>query len=85
MLSFSGKIRRIVLVPAAAVLTLSSAFFVFYTVRLLVVTRGLRSIRAGGGGTYVGAVVFPVLAILLGWGGWRCVRALRGIRNEAKE
>ncbi len=85
MPSFSAKVRRIVLVPAAAVLTLASAFFVFYTVRLLVVTRGFRSIRAGGGGAYVGAVVFPLLAFLLGWGGWRCVRSLRGVKNEAKE
>jgi hypothetical protein len=85
MPSFSGKVRRAVIVPAASVLTLASVFFVFYTVRLLVITRGLRSIRAGGGGAYVGAVVFPMLAVLLGWGGWRCVRALRESRNAAKE
>ena len=70
--------RRIVLILAAAALALASAFFIFYTARLLVVTRGLRATRAGGGGAYIGAVVFPLLAVLLGWGGWRIVRTLRG-------
>jgi hypothetical protein len=62
---------------AAGVLSLVSAFFVFYTARLLVVTHGLQATRAGGEGAYVGAVAFPVLAILCGWGGWRCARAAR--------
>ncbi len=48
-------------------LGLVSAFFVFYTVRLLVVTGGLRHLRAGGTGAYIGAVVFPLLAITSGW------------------
>jgi hypothetical protein len=51
-----------------------SAFFVFYTVRLLSVTHMLRQTRAGGQGAYVGAVVFPVLALGLGWGAMRCWR-----------
>ena len=68
---------------AAAVLALGSAFFVFYTVRLLVVTRGLRAVRAGGHGAYLGAVAFPVLAVLLGWGVWRIVGAIRGRRPPA--
>jgi hypothetical protein len=59
-------------------LALVSAFFVFYTVRLLYVTHGLQSIRSGGQGAYIGAVVFPFLAVLTGWGGWRCLRASRG-------
>jgi hypothetical protein len=50
----------------ALLLAAGSAFFVFYTIRLLVVTRFLQSIRPGGGGAYLGAVVFPVLAIGLG-------------------
>ena len=44
-----------------------SAFFVFYTVRLFVVTGFLQHTRPGGGGAYVGAVVFPLLAILFAW------------------
>ena len=44
-----------------------SAFFAFYTVRLLVVTRGLQETRAGGQGAYIGALVFPVLAVGFGW------------------
>jgi hypothetical protein len=51
-----------------AVLTgLVSAFFVFYFVRLLVVTSFLRHLRPGGGGAYIGAVAFPIIAILFAW------------------
>ena len=53
---------------------LLSLFFVFYTARLLFVTRGLTAIRAGGQGAYIGAIVFPLLAILLGWSAWRLLR-----------
>jgi hypothetical protein len=43
-----------------------SAFFIFYTVRLLVVTGFLTHTRAGGGGAFIGAFAFPVLAIAFG-------------------
>jgi len=56
------------------VLALLSIFFIFYTGRLLYVTHGFTSIRPGGQGAYVGAVVFPLLAILLGWAAWRLLR-----------
>ena len=58
-------------------LGLLSAFFVFYTARLLYVTRGLTAIRPGGQGAYLGAIVFPLLALLFGWLAWRCLRAAR--------
>ncbi|MDB4899330.1 MAG: hypothetical protein JWN53_1138 [Gemmatimonadetes bacterium] len=51
-----------------------SAFFIFYTIRLLVVTRALQATRPGGQGAYVGAVVFPLLAIGCGWVSWRCFK-----------
>lgn len=56
------------------VLALLSVFFVFYTARLLFVTHGLTAIRTGGQGAYVGAIIFPLLAILFGWGAWRLLR-----------
>ena len=56
------------------VLALLSGFFVFYTARLVYVTRGFTAIRPGGQGAYVGALVFPLLAILFGWGAWRLLR-----------
>jgi hypothetical protein len=56
------------------VLALLSVFFLFYAARLFYVTRGLTAIRTGGQGAYVGAVVFPLLAILFGWGAWRLLR-----------
>ena len=55
-----------------------SAFFIFYAVRLFVVTGGLLHTRAGGQGAYIGAIVFPLLALVFAWAGVRCwVRAGR--------
>jgi hypothetical protein len=51
-----------------------SAFFIFYTVRLLAVTGGLAHTRPGGQGAYVGAVVFPLLAVMFAWAGVRSWR-----------
>jgi hypothetical protein len=73
----SANVASVFFFVAAGLLGLLSAFFVFYTIRLLYVTHGLQTIRAGGQGAYIGAIVFPVLALLLGWGAWLCVRALR--------
>ena len=58
----------------AVVLFALSAFFIFYTVRLLAVTGGLAHTRPGGQGAYVGAVVFPLLAIAFAWAGVRSWR-----------
>ena len=69
--------RGAALVLFALVCTALSGFFVFYTARRLYVTHGLRSIRAGGGGAYAGAIVFPVLAFLFGWAARRFAQKLR--------
>jgi hypothetical protein len=58
----------------AAIFALLSAFFVFYTVRLLVVTGFLHHTRAGGHGAFIGAMVFPILALLFGWASAQCRR-----------
>ena len=50
----------------AVVLGVIIAFFVFYTVRPLDVTHGLQQLRAGGG-AYIGAVVFSLIALVFGW------------------
>ena len=55
----------------AVLIALVSAFFVFYSVRLLVVTGFLRHTRAGGGGAYVGTVAFPLLAFGFAWAALR--------------
>ena len=55
----------------ALIIGFVSIFFVFYTIRLFTVTRGLQAVRASGHGAYIGAVVFPVLAIALGALAWR--------------
>jgi hypothetical protein len=58
----------------AVLLGAVSLFFAFYTVRLLVVTQGLRHTRVGGQGAFVGAVVFPLIAIGCGWASAVCWR-----------
>ena len=73
----STNSARVIFGLVAGVLALFSAFFFFYTARLLYVTHGLQAIRAGGQGAYVGAIVFPLLALLFGLGAWRCARAVR--------
>jgi hypothetical protein len=46
-------------------------------IRLLVVTAFLTRTRVGGGGAFVGAVAFPLLALLFGW---LALRLWRGSR-----
>jgi hypothetical protein len=64
-------LRRVLALIAGFV----SAFFVFYTIRLLVVTTFLTRTRADGGGAFVGAIAFPLLAL---FSGWLAMRAWRG-------
>jgi hypothetical protein len=71
--------RRALAIAAAAV----SAFFVFYTVRLLVVTGFLQHTRPGGGGAYAGAVVFPLLALFFGWAAVRAWRRTASVPRRS--
>ena len=58
----------------AVVLGGISAFFAYYTIRLLAVTGFLQQTRPGGQGAYAGAVIFPLVALACGWAGARCWR-----------
>jgi hypothetical protein len=58
-------------------LAVLSVFFFFYTGRLLYVTKFFSTIRPGGQGAYVGAIAFPLIGLLTGWGAWRCFRATK--------
>jgi membrane protein implicated in regulation of membrane protease activity len=71
------NVRSISTYFAMTVCGLVSAFFVFYEIRLLFVTKGLTGVRVGGGGTYIGAVAFPILAILFGIAAWRLFKNAR--------
>lgn len=62
-------LRTLAIVAAAL-----SAFFIFYTIRLYAITSALTRTRPGGGGAYVGAVVFPLLALLFAWAAYRAWR-----------
>ena len=68
----------------AIALGLVSAFFFFYTARLLVVTGFLQHTRAGGQGAFVGAVAFPVIAIVFGWAAWRAWRRGASTNESAR-
>jgi hypothetical protein len=68
---------------AGTILGLFSAFFIFYTIRLLYVTQLLTAIHTGGQGAYIGAVVFPILAIVCGFLSWRSMKAAQK-RRQAK-
>ena len=65
--------HRIVALAAGLI----SGFFIFYTIRLLAVTAFLTRTRVGGGGAFVGAVAFPVLALVFGWVALRAWRRAR--------
>jgi hypothetical protein len=72
-----SKLRSFILRAVGVILSFISLFFVFYTARLFYVTHGLTQIRAGGNGTYIGAVAFPILALLFGYAAWRCAKTAR--------
>jgi hypothetical protein len=69
--------QRLLLYTLSAIFAGISLFFVFYTVRLLTVTRGLSATRPGGQGAYVGAIVFPLLAAGCAWVSWRTATRAR--------
>lgn len=54
-----------------------SLFFLFYTIRLFIVTRGLTVINTGGQGAYIGAIVFPILAVIFGVATWFFLKSAR--------
>jgi hypothetical protein len=75
MNSLSQKIRLIVLYLFGTVTGLISLFFIFYTVRLLYITRGLSAIKTGGQGALIGAIAFPLLAIGFGFIAWISIKS----------
>jgi hypothetical protein len=69
--------QRLLLYTLSALFAFISLFFVFYAVRLLYVTRGLQATRPNGEGAFVGALVFPALAVGCAWVSWRCIKRAR--------
>lgn len=67
----------------AIVAACCSAFFIYYTIRLLAVTGFLARTRPGGGGAYVGAVIFPLLALAFAWAAWRAWEVSRATDRSA--
>ena len=77
MNSLPQKIRLILLYLLSIITGLISLFFVFYTVRLLYVTHRLSVINTGGQGAFIGAIVFPLLAIGFGFIAWISIKSIR--------
>ena len=77
MTSFNKKFRSTAFYFSAVFTGLISVFFIFYTIRLLYITRGLTAINTGGQGAYIGAIAFPLLAVGFGFIPWCCVRVTR--------
>jgi hypothetical protein len=66
--------QRLLLYTLGLLFAFLTVFFLYYTVRLITVTRGLQATRPGGQGAFVGAIVFPALALGCAWVSWRCVK-----------
>ncbi|MFL5605553.1 MAG: hypothetical protein ACJ8AD_03825 [Gemmatimonadaceae bacterium] len=69
--------QRLLLYTLSALFALLCLFFLYYTLRLVYVTRALQATRPNGQGAFVGAVVFPALAIGCAWVSWRCTKRAR--------
>ncbi len=69
--------KLIILYCLVGVCGFIGAFFVFYTARLFYITQGLSNIRVGGKGTYIGAVAFPILALVFFLISWHLYKSIQ--------
>jgi F0F1-type ATP synthase membrane subunit b/b' len=83
MTTSARRIGPITFYLAATILGLISAFFIFYTIRLLSVTKLLTAIHTGGQGAYIGAIAFPILATVCGFLAWKSLKEAKR-RRQAK-
>lgn len=74
----SSKIIKVLFGITGFLAALLCLFFLFYTLRLIYVNLTVPDIAARRSfGMYVGFVAFPLAALIFGWIGWRCLKALR--------
>jgi hypothetical protein len=69
------SVKKLVLLPVGASFGLAGLFFCYYTLRLIYVNlfvEGVAEHRSGG--MYIGAVVFPLAAIIFGVLSWLLLR-----------
>ena len=83
-MSVSQQPRNILLIVVGIFFAAPSIFFTYYTVRLIYVNLTASAEDAAAhrtGGMLIGAIVFPVAAIVFGLISWFCFRkARRGFR-----
>lgn len=78
MSSFVRQAKIVTVILLGAVLALASVFFSFYTVRLLYVNLMMpEGASRRQFGMYIGAIAFPLAAVLFGWLSLRCIKAVR--------
>jgi hypothetical protein len=72
------QFKMIFLSLAGTLLALASLFFLYYTVRLIYINLTVAEIAARrSGGMLIGAIAFPLAAILFGFLSWFCFKKAR--------
>ena len=77
------QIKTIVLNLVGILLVLPCLFFIYYTVRLIYINLAVADIAEHrSGGMLIGAIVFPVAAIVFGILSWLCFKLARGSKQN---
>ena len=77
MMAMSKQLKNIMLTVAGIVFALPSLFFAFYTTRLVYVNLAATTEEAAAhrtGGMLIGAIAFPLAAIIFGLISWFCFK-----------
>ena len=79
------QIGKFVLLSSGIVFIPASLFFCYYSIRLLYINLAFAEAAAHrSAGMYIGAVVFPLAAIVFGVLSWLCFRQARRLEPEIK-
>ena len=82
----STRIKKVLFAVCGIAFALPSLFFAYYTVRLIYINLTASAAEAAAhrtGGMLIGAIAFPVAAIVFGILSWFCInKVLRGSTNK---
>ncbi|MGH9946728.1 MAG: hypothetical protein ACRD6X_05970 [Pyrinomonadaceae bacterium] len=82
MMEESVQLRKTVFLVASVAFALPCLFFVFYTLRLIYVNLTMENAAAHRtGGMLIGAIAFPLAAIIFGLISFYCLRSVRRSRK----
>jgi hypothetical protein len=78
MSNYFQIVKMVLLILIGITMALASLFFCYYTARLIYVNLTVADAAAHRStGMYIGAVVFPIAAIVFGVISWLCFKLLR--------